>query len=205
MEGRALTWYHWLIDARYAGGWEDFVSALRTRFSPSAFDDPVTRFSPSAFDDPVGAFTKLKQTSNVEDYQTQFEILSNKIQGLSEEFKVSTFLSGLREEVRIVVTMLKPKDLTTAFGLARLQEEEVKLRSKGYKYSAWGTNSQGYTNLASTPNPPRITTPSQSNTSSLTPSYNPKRRTSIPIKRLTPAQMQERRENGLCYNCDEKF
>jgi len=150
MEGRALTWYHWLIDARYAGGWEDFVSALRTRFSPSAFDDPVTRFSPSAFDDPVGAFTKLKQTSNVEDYQTQFEILSNKIQGLSEEFKVSTFLSGLREEVRFVVTMLKPKDLTTAFGLARLQEEEVKLRSKGYKYSAWGTNSQGYTKLAST-------------------------------------------------------
>jgi hypothetical protein len=138
MEGRALTWYHWLMDARYAGGWEDFVSALRTRFSPSAFDDPV------------GAFTKLKQTSNVEDYQTQFEILSNKIQGLSEEFKVSTFLSGLREEVRFVVTMLKPKDLTTAFGLARLQEEEVKLRSKGYKYSAWGTNSQGYTKLAST-------------------------------------------------------
>ena len=26
----------------------------------------------------------------------------------------------------------------------------------------------------------------------------------IPIKRLTPAQMDERRKKGLYYNCDEK-
>jgi hypothetical protein len=145
MEGRALTWYHWLMDSGYIGGWEDFVSALKTRFAPSAFDDPV------------GAFTKLKQSSAVEDNQTQFEILSNKIPSLTEEFKVSTFLSGLNEEIRITVTMLKPKDLTTAFGLARLQEEEVRLRSTGHKYPTWGTSSQGYTKLASNHNPPRIT------------------------------------------------
>ncbi|KAJ4969772.1 hypothetical protein NE237_002871 [Protea cynaroides] len=27
----------------------------------------------------------------------------------------------------------------------------------------------------------------------------------IPIKRLTPMEMQDRRDKGLCYNCDEKF
>ena len=27
----------------------------------------------------------------------------------------------------------------------------------------------------------------------------------IPIKRLTPTQMDERRKKGLCYNCDEKW
>jgi len=85
-EGKALIWYNWLMDSGYAGGWKDFVSALKTRFAPSAFDDPI------------GIFTKLKQTSTVEDFQTQFEILSNRIQGLSEEFKVSTFLSGLRKD-----------------------------------------------------------------------------------------------------------
>ena len=26
----------------------------------------------------------------------------------------------------------------------------------------------------------------------------------IPIKRITPTQMDERRKRGLCYNCDEK-
>jgi len=145
MERRALTWYHWLMDSGYIGGYEDFVSALKTRFAPSVFGDPV------------GTFTKLKQSSTVEDYQTQFEILSNKISGLTEGFKVSTFLSGLKEEIRIIVTMLKPKDLTTAFGLARLQEEEVKLRSRGHKYPTWGTSSHGYTKQASNHNPPRIT------------------------------------------------
>jgi hypothetical protein len=44
---------------------------------------------------------------------------------MSEEFKVSTFLSGLKEEVRIIVTVLKPNALTIAFRPARLQEEEV--------------------------------------------------------------------------------
>ena len=27
----------------------------------------------------------------------------------------------------------------------------------------------------------------------------------MPIKRLTPAQTDERRKRGLCYNCDEKW
>jgi hypothetical protein len=27
----------------------------------------------------------------------------------------------------------------------------------------------------------------------------------VPIKRLTPAELQARREKGLCYNCEEKF
>jgi hypothetical protein len=99
------------MDLGYVGRWEDFVSALKAQFAPLIFDDPV------------GTFTKLKQTSTVEDFQTQFEIMSNGIQGLSDEFKVSTFLSSLREEIRIIVTMLKPKDLTMAFRLAKLQEE----------------------------------------------------------------------------------
>jgi len=187
MEGRALTWYHWLMDAGHTGGWEEFVFALKTRFAPSAFDDPV------------GAFTKLKQTSTVEDYQVQFEILSNRIQGMSEEFKVSTFLSGLKEEVRIMVTMLKSTTLSSAFGLAKLQEEEVRLRGRGHKYQSWVTNSQGYTKLSAAPTPPRLTIPTPPETRNTNPPYNPNfnRRPSIPIKRLTPAQMQERREKGV--------
>jgi hypothetical protein len=103
--------------------------------------------------------------------------------------------------------MLKPKYLTTTFGLAKLQEEEVKLRSRGNKYQVWGTGSQNYTKMATTSNIPRITAPNQPDNRSLTPSYpsNLNQRSSIPIKRLTPAQMQEMREKGLCYNCDEKF
>jgi hypothetical protein len=47
----------------------------------------------------VGAFTKLRQNGSVEEYQIDFEILSNKISGVSEEFRISTFLSGLKDEL----------------------------------------------------------------------------------------------------------
>jgi len=126
---------------------------------------------------------------------------------MSEELKVSTFLSGLKEEVRIMVTMLKPTTLSSAFERAKLQEEEVGLRSRGHKYQSWVTNSHGYTKLSAAPIPPHLTAPTPLETRNTNPPYNPNfnRRPSIPIKRLTPAQMQERRENGLCYNCDEKF
>ena len=30
-------------------------------------------------------------------------------------------------------------------------------------------------------------------------------KTKIPVKRITPTQMDERRKKGLCYNCDEKW
>lgn len=55
------------------------------------------------------------------------------------------FLSGLKDELRIIVTMFKPNTLAAAFGLAR------------------------------------------------------------PIKRISPNQMQERREKGLCYFCDDRY
>jgi hypothetical protein len=57
----------------------------------------------------------------VDEYQSQFEILYNKITRLSEDFRVSKFLSGHKEEVRIIVTMLKPTSLLATFGVAPQQ------------------------------------------------------------------------------------
>lgn len=119
MEDKALSWYSWLKESSPVHSWDDFVSALEVRFGPFAFEDPV------------GEFTKLRQNGTVEEYQTQFEILSNKISGLTEEFRISTFLSGLKDDLRIMVTMFKPSTLSAAFSLARLQEEEVIRRVKG--------------------------------------------------------------------------
>jgi hypothetical protein len=78
--------------------WEEFVVALKIIFAPSTYDDPAE------------AFTKLQQASTVDEYQSEFEVLSNRIPGLPEE------------EVRIMVSMFKPTTLPNAFGLARLQE-----------------------------------------------------------------------------------
>ena len=202
MEGKALTWYYWLKDSSPVASWEEFLEVLRIRFGPTAFEDPV------------GAFTKLKQTGSVEEYQSTFEILSNKVHGVSEDFRISTFLSGLKDELKIIVTMFKPTTLAAAFGLARLQEEEVNRKYHPYKTSS--TPNQSYTtNLRIQPKPYninpmtkfpatnttlRLPAPQHARNNSPFPKRNP-----YPIKRISPNQMQERREKGLCYFCDERY
>lgn len=138
MERKALTWYQWLKKSNPVTTWGDFLVALHTRFGPSTYEDLV------------GAFTKLKQTRSVEEYEITFEVLSNKINGVSEEFRISTFLGSLREKLRIIVTMFKPTTLSTAFGLARLQEENV--TKKMYPYQTYPTpNSPHFPTLRDLP------------------------------------------------------
>lgn len=61
------------MEACVVVNWEEFVMALRIKFGTLAYEDPID------------SFTKLRQTNNVEEYhQTAFEILSNKITGVSE-------------------------------------------------------------------------------------------------------------------------
>jgi len=210
MERRALQWYNWLMESTLVTNWEEFIVALKTRFAPSAYDDPV------------GAFTKLLQSSTVEDYQYQFEVLSNKIPGLTEGFKVSSFISGLKEEVRIVVTMLKPSNLPAAFGLARLQEEEVWRRNRSSRAPPW-TPTQSPNNKLPYPKPATpLTFSKPSNpifpTTSRSAGFNlpylnrpipypntMAKRYNLPIRQISPNQMQERREKGLCYYCDDKY
>ena len=121
LEEEALTWFQ---DAEQVGGfpsWEVFIKALQTCFGVMAYDDPTR------------SLTKLKQTSTVIAYKGNFEILSNRIFGLSELHKLSCFLSGLKDEIRLSVRMLVLKTLKETFGLANIQEEYLSNGRKGFR------------------------------------------------------------------------
>lgn len=77
--------------------------------------------------------TSFKWTSNVASYKAQFEILSNRLNGLSEQHKLSYFLSSLKDEIRFLVRMFNPINLGTAFGLAKIQEEYLLVSKKPWK------------------------------------------------------------------------
>lgn len=62
----------------------------------------------------------MLQTNSVKEYQRKFEILFKKVHEVSEEFHISA--SGLRDNLRTIITMFKSLTLSTAFGLAQLQE-----------------------------------------------------------------------------------
>lgn len=102
-----------------------------------------------AFKDPVGAFTKLRQMGNVEEYQTKFKIISNKVNWVNEDFHISTFLSGLKDDLWIIVTIFKPNTPVAAFGLESLQKEKV--NRKQYPYKNNSTQNNLYTSAFKSP------------------------------------------------------
>ncbi len=69
------------------------------------------------------------QQGTVEEYQEQFEDLRSKLLSTESQFAsdyfLSSFLSGLKEEVRTTVKMMKPNSLMQAFELAKLQEQNL--------------------------------------------------------------------------------
>ncbi|KAF5446449.1 hypothetical protein F2P56_032077, partial [Juglans regia] len=96
MQGEALIWYKGAWDSGQFNSWETFTRILQLRFGPTTYDDPME------------ALTRLKQTTTVAAYQTQFEALSNRINGLSDAHKLSCFISGLKDDVRLLLKMFNP-------------------------------------------------------------------------------------------------
>ena len=137
------------------------------------------RFGPTEFEDFFGDLTKLRQTTSVRDYQTQFEKLLTRAEKLTPAQQVGCFISGLRESIRVEVQAARPSSLTTAVGLARLYEAKVTTK----RLSVMKTR--------------RTVTPSLEGSRPAFPS----------IKKFTPIEIEERRnsQKGLCFHCDEKF
>ncbi|XP_027107729.1 uncharacterized protein [Coffea arabica] len=81
--------------------------------------------------DIIGEFHNLKQTGSVAEYQEKFaelrDLLMTMNYGLTEDYFISSFLSGLKEEIRHVICKPKPETLIHAFNLARIQEIAIEV------------------------------------------------------------------------------
>ena len=119
MDGDALVWFQDSDENGVFATWEGFLEALLTRFGNIAYDDPM---------EPL---TRLRQTTDVVVYKAQFEASSNRIKGLFDSDKLSCFLSDLKDDVRLPMKMLSPKNLNEAFGLAKIQEEYLNSSHRG--------------------------------------------------------------------------
>ncbi|KAF5470911.1 hypothetical protein F2P56_011397 [Juglans regia] len=179
MEEEALVWFQNSSEAGLFRSWDEFTQALQVRFGLSVYDDPME------------ALTRLKQLSAVAAYKTEFELISNRLKGISEKNKLSCFISGLKDEVRFAVKMFNPKNLNDAFGLAKIQEQNIWSTRKVWKNTSYdpGTSMQkpiqAHSILGA---PPRGQAVSK-----------------MPFQRISENQMQERRKKGLCYFCEEKY
>ena len=82
--------------------------------------------------------------------------------------------------------MFNPQTLSTAFGLAKIQEEYLNASRKGTK--SWGEVPLSR---------PSILGPS--------PAKNDVRSLKTPLHKVPVALIEERRKKGLCFYCEEKW
>ena len=108
MDGEVLIWFQEGEDVGVFGNWEALVQAMLIRFGSKAYDEPLE------------ALTRLKLTSTMALYKGEFKVLANRIKGWSPQHKLSYFLSGLKDRVRLPVRILNPSTLIVVFGLAKI-------------------------------------------------------------------------------------
>lgn len=185
MKGEALSWYKWMYQNNQLTDWEAFTRALELRFGPSTYENHQAQLF------------KLRQHGSVADYQSSFEKLGNRVLGLPQEALLNCFISGLIPEIRHELAIQRPHSISQAIGLAKLIKAKIK-DSKPKFNRPYPPNPTQHPIVPiippkanTAPNPPIKTATSTT--------------TKMPIRRLSPAQMQDRRAQGLCYNCDEKY
>lgn len=190
--GAAQQWYFQL--ERDEPSWRMFKDYCNLRFGP-----PIRNNF-------LGELAKLQAVGTVDDYQEKFLGLLCHAESLTPAQQVQLFTSGLMEPVRTDVELQNPGSLQLAMALARAYEKRLLVTSNlsraGGKQTTQHT-SKPQQSAQTHPGayqqrtlPTTVTT--TDNATALTP-------VALPRKQLTAAQMAERRRQGLCFNCEEKF
>jgi len=185
LEKEVVPWFQMQAKTHAFSTWVAFTRALDVEFSLSPYECPRADLF------------KLTQEGSVHEYCVKFTALANRVQGITTEALLDCFVGGLRQDIRRDVLVQDPKTLMRCVSLAKLFEEKYAAKQKFH-------GSKGYMQNQS------IATPSQSlKTTSLPPLLNkpnPHPQTNkAMVKRLSPAEVQLRREKGLCFTCDEKY
>ncbi|GKE95264.1 hypothetical protein Tco_1580119 [Tanacetum coccineum] len=81
----------------------------------------------------------MKQTTTVQVYQDSFEKSLNKVD-LIDEYVISLFIGGLKEDIAYAVRMYKPTSLSDVFCLSKLQEASNSM-TKG-RHTSWTASSK---------------------------------------------------------------
>ncbi|RYR38078.1 hypothetical protein Ahy_A09g043029 [Arachis hypogaea] len=185
LEGRALAWFQLWEKLNQVRNWMNLSIAIQIQFGPSQFDNPREEL------------LKLKQTSSVDKYFESFNDLASRTYGMDDTLLLDCFTGGLHPELKREVKARSPASLLQGVSLAKLFEERFFLSSSRWKSSypppqhTVPKPSPGSNPMTLSPNPtsPLLPTPTSS----------------TKLRKLSPTEIQFRREKGLCFTCDERF
>nr|XP_051190735.1 uncharacterized protein LOC127304062 [Lolium perenne] len=181
--GAAQTWYYALEQDE--GGmppWERFRDLCLQRFGPTLRGSRLAELGRLAF------------TTTVQDFADRFQALACHAPGVSARQRADLFVGGLPDYIRVDVEMRELADLQTAMYYARAYEQRALAMQQVY---AQRGSARPAPRPAPTPTAPPRPAPAPAPAGPPAPTR--------PFKRLTAAEQIERRRQGLCFNCDEKY
>ncbi|KAL4385004.1 hypothetical protein GQ457_15G026090 [Hibiscus cannabinus] len=175
------------------------------------------RFAPEGFEDPFAELVDLQQTDSVDQFYEEFVVLLNQVR-LLDDYVLSMFKNHLRLEISQFLKLLKPRNLTEAFHMAKHLESIFSHGpKKGYNSSSRSVMPSALaiplrgtgTSIKSLPS----VTGSAYTSRSVTPAVLSPNSCKIPPlgsskgtgKTLTSAEIEDRRRKRLCFWCPAKY
>ncbi|PWA47042.1 hypothetical protein CTI12_AA503080 [Artemisia annua] len=192
LEGEALSWHCWSEGRSPFRSWDGLKRRLLNRFQQTQQGNMYEQF------------LTITQVETAREYVALFEKLAGQLVGVSEQVLEATFIKGLKPDLRAALRVMHPEGLNHAMILAVTIKENKTFdngaRGGGsYRSGGTTTNFSGYRNNTSSTRT-LLSTASTSNKGG----NNSTGRISQ-FKRLTEAELADKRSKGLCFKCDQKF
>jgi hypothetical protein len=135
--GQAKMWLQSVETKIEAMNWEEFCSFLCLRFGKLQYQMLIRRL------------THVRQTGTVQEYIENFNTIMHQMlahsPNIDKEIFITTFIDGLKPEIKKVVIIQQPVDLDTAGSLALLQEEVLDdLPSRSFRRTEAYTSHKGF-------------------------------------------------------------
>jgi len=206
--GKAETWFTSYIAVRKNVDWSDFIVDVCSRFREELGSKVVEEFH------------KLYQMGSLDAYLERFEelksLLLQSIPTLPDDYFVSSFIGGLKPQLKPFVRALNPLSLDDAIRFARLHEEvgdSVRFNQKPFpakapllanpRVSSGSGGLGGHTTHFTAQRSAGTSTPTGSSSGSgSTRSVN---QTFQPTRLISAAERADKIAKGLCYFCDNPY
>ena len=190
MTGVTQTWYYALEQDEGMPSWERFKELANQRLGSAIRSNRLSELA------------RLPWHGTVQDFQERFNSMVCHTPELSPKQKADLFVGGLPDHIRVDVELRTPQTLQDAMHLARAFERRAAATATASPQRAGHLPQRLPLPPPAAPRaaPPAPALPPPAAPAPALPAPPPK-----PFRRLTPAEMVERRRQGLCYNCDEPY
>jgi hypothetical protein len=156
--------------------WYRWIFSCKSLFTWTIFtEEMITHYEDKRSNIVFSQLINLKKKGSVAEHIENIQRLNIKVKNILDEHLIDVFIGTLKDKIQHEVHLWESKSLENMFRVARNVESK----------------NMAMASIRTTPNIYRENNVPYSQTTQLT--------------RLTPKKLEERKEKGLCFNCDNKY